>query len=238
MDSLPDRVPDGIEPMVGYRMWTYALGGRLAQLHSLRSMSSFFFHQLGKSDWDPPVRSDWDGAASAWVFASCELHGHVAPDEDCTCGFYAVNCTRLLAPPIHTSVSGLHQGIEFGTVLGRVELAGKIIEHEYGYRAERARIAELIPIRGTERTVMRLGARLGLPIGRPVAANYTPPSPGPTDPAPRGPSTPRRRVGDWVQPLPLRHDRVRVALSVHPGASSPATYPSVVGRERSAWACA
>jgi hypothetical protein len=155
------------------------------------------------------------------VFAACEVYGHVAPDEDFTCGFYAVNCTRLLAPPILTSVSGRHQGIEFGTVLsGRV--GRKIIEHEYGYRAERARIAELIPIRGTERTVMRLGARLGLPLGRPVAANYTPPNPGPTDPAPRGPSTPRQRVGDWVQPLPLGHDRVRVALSVHPGASPPA----------------
>jgi hypothetical protein len=213
MDRLPDRVPDGIEPMVGYRMWAYALGGRRAQLHSLRSTSSFFFPPLGKSDWDPLGKSDWDGVASGWVFASCDLYGHVAPDEDCTCGFYAVNCTRLLATfPIVTPASGLHQGIEFGVVLGRVELAGKIIEHEYGYRAERARIAELIPIRGTERTVMLLGARLGLPIGRPVAPNYTPPNPGPTNPAPRGPSTPRRRVGDWVQPLSLRHDRVRVAL--------------------------
>jgi hypothetical protein len=53
-------------------------------------------------------------------------------------------------------------------VLGRVELAGKIIEHEWGYRAERARIAELIPFRGTEQSVMILAARLGLPISEPV----------------------------------------------------------------------
>jgi len=53
-------------------------------------------------------------------------------------------------------------------VLGRIELAGKVIEHEWGYRAERARIAELIPFRGTEQSVMILAARLGLPISEPV----------------------------------------------------------------------
>ena len=37
-----------------------------------------------------------------------------------------------------------------------------------GYRAERARIAELIPFRGTERSVMILAARLGLSISEPV----------------------------------------------------------------------
>lgn len=205
MDSLSDRVPDGIEPMVGYRLWVYALGGRRAQLHSLRSLS-LIVHPLGKSDWD--------GAASNWVFASCNICGHVQPNEDCTCGFYAVKLLSQLLPPLplRTPESGVDRGVESGVVLGRVELAGKIIEHEYGYRAERARIAELIPIRGTERTVMRLGARLGLPIGRPVAGNRTPANPGPKNPTPRGPSTPRRRVGDWVQPLPLRHVLVRTAL--------------------------
>jgi hypothetical protein len=205
MDSLPDRVPDGIEPMVGYRLWVYTLGGRRAELHSLRSLRSSL-HPLGKSDWD--------GAASGWVFASCDMYGHAAPDEDCTCGFYAVKWLHQLLPPVplRTSESGVNQGVESGIVLGRVELAGKIIEHEYGYRAERARIAELIPIRGTERTVMRLGARLGLPIGRAVAPNRTPANPRPTNPTPRGPSTPRRRVLDWVQPQPLRHDLVRIAI--------------------------
>jgi hypothetical protein len=59
-------------------------------------------------------------------------------------------------------------GSTSGVVMGRVELAGKIIEHERGYRAERARIAELIPFRGTEQSVMILAARLGLPISEPV----------------------------------------------------------------------
>ena len=53
-------------------------------------------------------------------------------------------------------------------VLGRVLLAGKVIEHAQGYRAERARIAELILVRGTEGTVAPLAAALGLPMEAPV----------------------------------------------------------------------
>jgi ATP/maltotriose-dependent transcriptional regulator MalT len=49
-----------------------------------------------------------------------------------------------------------------------IRQAGKTIEHEHGYRAERARISGLIPIEGTERDVGHVATRLGIPIGRPV----------------------------------------------------------------------
>lgn len=101
--------------------------------------------------------------------ACCTLHGrrgHVAPAENCSCGFYAVTTLQVL---FWGTLGWMSAGDTDSKVLGRVELAGKIIEHEYGYRAERARIAELIPIQGTERDVMRLGARLGLPVGHSVA---------------------------------------------------------------------
>jgi hypothetical protein len=51
-----------------------------------------------------------------------------------------------------------------GVVLGRVELAGKVIECSLGYRAERARIAELISIAGDRRSAAELALRLGLPL--------------------------------------------------------------------------
>jgi hypothetical protein len=52
-----------------------------------------------------------------------------------------------------------------GAVLGRVLLAGKVIEHETGYRAERARIGELIPTTTDAGTTLALASRLGLPVG-------------------------------------------------------------------------
>jgi hypothetical protein len=54
-------------------------------------------------------------------------------------------------------------------ILGRVELAGKVIECSTGFRAERARIVELTPVVGTEGEAMRLANRLGLPMTAPVA---------------------------------------------------------------------
>jgi len=51
-----------------------------------------------------------------------------------------------------------------GVVLGRVELAGKVIECTLGFRAEHARISALIPIGGNDRTVKRLAQSLELPL--------------------------------------------------------------------------
>jgi hypothetical protein len=157
MDDASLRIPDAIEPIVAYRAWRYSIEGRRAQLDPLNGPLS--------SPW--MGASPWDGAASNWVTASCtvlpEFH-HDVPSEDCSCGFYSVKEIEFAVD--HASI--LHH-IGFGgsgrrvpVVLGRIELSGKVIEHDVGYRAERARIAELIPFSGTEHAVMVLANRLGV----------------------------------------------------------------------------
>jgi len=75
---------------------------------------------------------------------------HPAPQWDCTCGVYAVP-----TPP-------------FGAVVGRVELTGTVIEHEHGYRAERAKITHLwVPDAATEVAVRRNYRNVAVAIGRP-----------------------------------------------------------------------
>jgi hypothetical protein len=54
-------------------------------------------------------------------------------------------------------------------VAGRVDLAGKVIEHDLGFRAERMRIAELLAFDRTEQTVARFARRLGVPVGEPIS---------------------------------------------------------------------
>jgi hypothetical protein len=132
--------------------------------------------------------------------------------ENCRCGIYAFNSLLCLFMEFDLFIEGWMPTVEpdtrsdCGIVLGRVQLAGKIIEHEFGYRAERARIAELLPLHGIERSVIRLAARLGLTIGRPVASPIIweplmrPPGLSPRDPPPTSPSSPARRVKDWVRP--------------------------------------
>lgn len=163
----PDRVPDAIEPLIGYRAW-YVSGASLLP--------------IGHRD-PAATTSPWDGANRHWVSATCSFGTpepvtdsmrkrlehiyaklglpfesfpdgpHAVPGEDCGCGFYAM---KELSSMLGLSAPGV--------VLGRVELAGKVIECTLGYRAERARIAALIPIGGNDRTVKRLEQSLGLPL--------------------------------------------------------------------------
>jgi len=52
-------------------------------------------------------------------------------------------------------------------VIGRVDLAGKVIEHDAGYRAQHAHVAELIAVAGTERAALGVANRLGLRLAPP-----------------------------------------------------------------------
>lgn len=179
-----DRVPDGIGPIVGFRMWSYTLSQVDAHLHP----------PMMRGDWSTP--SPWEGAEARWVMAECAMvdtDPTHAPAEDCRCGFYAMKSLELV--PVFDVQMPNEDGVRVGTILGRVELAGKIIEHDRGYRAERARIVELIPIEGHEADAERLSWLLCLPLGLPAPAT-TPPSP---HLPPRGPSALRLRVRHWVQ---------------------------------------
>src|SRR6266576_981929 len=173
MDGQRNRIPDGIDPIVGYRAWYYEIGPRGARLHPL----------IQRGSGVAAGASDWDGASWWWVKATCSRGAaswHVAPEEECTCGFYAMSTLPPVVSGCGFRTAQIGPASNSGVVMGRVELAGKVIEHEWGYRAERARIAELIPFRGTERSVMILAARLGLPISEPVdmpsGARTLPPS--------------------------------------------------------------
>jgi hypothetical protein len=168
----PDRVPDSIEPLVGYRAWHVAGALLLPIGHRDPAATT------------PP----WDGANRHWVSATCSFETpdpvtdstrerlqhiysklglpyesfpdgpNTVPGEGCSCGFYAM---KTLSRVQQLSME-LRRGPDL--ILGRVALAGKVIEYTAGYRAARARIAALIPMRGNERTAKRLADDLGLPL--------------------------------------------------------------------------
>lgn len=68
----------------------------------------------------------WDTSVFDAICRRCEE----PPGWDCRCGVYATK--------------GSAWAFTEGTISGRVELTGLVIEHETGYRAERARIVELV----------------------------------------------------------------------------------------------
>lgn len=93
--------------------------------------------------------------ATAWpagthLAARCELHGHPAPDPDCTCGLYAARDPA--------DVGGIGYGV---TVLGCVALWGTVIEGERGWRAGAGR-----PV------VLFCGPALAEPVRAELAGSY------------------------------------------------------------------
>jgi hypothetical protein len=159
MSNSQERAPDGIEPVTAYRVWLADRDGRLSSLNA-------------ETTWLP----------GTWVNARCLLAPHLAPAEDCSCGLHAAKallevvdlaidlCPRLLIGPPE---SGAEREIRIAhsprsePVIGRVQLAGRVIEHTRGYRAATARVSEVLRIPGLDERAEAVAARFGVPIGPP-----------------------------------------------------------------------
>lgn len=98
----------GAEPILAWRTW--ALTGHRDGAHLLLRPVA------GRSRPWKPLEVAQAGCKHA------RLHG--APHLDCTCGLYGAHDVDIL------------RRTRCPAVLGRVALWGRVIEHEYGYRAE------------------------------------------------------------------------------------------------------
>jgi hypothetical protein len=80
------------------------------------------------------------GRAEAAELACFDCDPHRIPGETCSCGFYAMKSLDMLREPTEVNI-----------IFGKIAMAGKVIDHEFGYRAELARILALIPLEGRDR---------------------------------------------------------------------------------------
>ena len=109
-----ERAPDAIDPIRAWRVWlpSVEVDGTV-MLCSLTEAG-------GGARW----------AAGDPLRASCPTGEHEAPRGECTCGLYAHKSWA--------SASLQARGVS-GAVVGEVQLWGRVIEHERGYRAQFAR---------------------------------------------------------------------------------------------------
>ncbi len=138
------EAPGGTRSLVAYRAWAFSPP---AKDPILKSLNNFM-------PWAP----------DRWTRAQClfpRANGvpHTAPLERCSCGIYAA---KTMALPVMLAQQ------QAQALVGRVELAGKIIEHDDGYRAEFARVVELLPAPGQESAAEWIasvyGARVSLDL--------------------------------------------------------------------------
>jgi hypothetical protein len=152
VEALEFAVPDGIEPIVGWRYWRGEdLNGRASSRAWLASLNKF-------QTW-PPGRA---------LEARCSLEGgHPDPPPGiaCGCGIYAATdratLQELANPDLQTPL-----------VVGEVALWGRVVPAELGYRAQFAYPRRLWVVRESlaptawlDDLPAALAASYGVPVG-------------------------------------------------------------------------
>ena len=117
-------VPDGIEPIIGWRYWRAGRDGRLRSLTGRQHVwlpGTPFQARCRFADVDPDDRR--------FQFVSgFGAPPHRSPGSECTCGLYASRDLDRLRGQI---LFGLRR-----MVVGEVALWGRVIPAQHGYRAE------------------------------------------------------------------------------------------------------
>jgi len=107
-----------MEPIIAYRLWLITYDGK--------RLSGAIFKFL----WHEGVN-----------FAQCMRipWKHSAPEFHCVCGFYAYKTIEYCQREMPFRLDSVYQH-----VFGEVELTGKVVEHEHGYRSEKAQVRKLV----------------------------------------------------------------------------------------------
>jgi hypothetical protein len=120
-----ERIPDAIEPAVGWRAWD------VVSLDGALRLCSLSFWTI----WMPD-RAALAVCRRVLVDRSwSRLPEHAAPDLRCTCGIYA---TRTAAQVLAYARAFRPRGDTVHRVLGRVSLWGTVVEAEAGWRGSQA----------------------------------------------------------------------------------------------------
>ena len=143
MDISGICIPDGIEPIVGWRYWQ-SDGQWLCSLHRFKT---------------------WPAGQA--LRAGCpypDTHGGPSPDQACGCGLYA-------ALDLPTLRQATNADLESPLVVGEVALWGRVIPAELGYRAQFGYprrlwvVRESIPVLdGLDEVPARLARRYRVPV--------------------------------------------------------------------------
>jgi hypothetical protein len=121
------RIPDEINPIVGYRGWSVGMG----QLWSPMALARVPWPKQG------PLRARClkDGIPNPFRAQAHHPERHDAPQPDCSCGIYAMREPwDIEAVPVTPP---------WGVVIGKVHGWGRVLVGTKGWRAELVRPVEL-----------------------------------------------------------------------------------------------
>jgi len=108
-------------------------------------VKAMIWHPRGRLPFSPDAGVGWHNAsARATCVAHMRLDGHPshhpAPDEDCNCGIHALYGMGFLMEYLILPDVAFYGRCRSRLFMAILEPSGKVIEHEYGWRAETATI--------------------------------------------------------------------------------------------------
>lgn len=121
------RIPDGIEPVVGYRGWSVGMG----RLWSPMGLARVPWPKRG------PLRARClkDGPPNPFRAEMQHVEPHDSPHPDCSCGIYAMREPW--------GIEALPVTPPWGVIIGKVHGWGRVVLGTKGWRAELVRPVEL-----------------------------------------------------------------------------------------------
>src|SRR5919202_2799706 len=120
------RVPDLVEPVVGWRVWLVVEDAGEVRLRSV----------VYPTLWEPRVETVAECVHLKRHPPQVGFSNHSAPSSRCDCGIYAA---RELVDGIHYLRTSDQPGADvLGRVFGRVSLWGSVVESKRGWRGSHA----------------------------------------------------------------------------------------------------
>lgn len=166
------------EPIIGWRIWNVreteevTLSARkVADLieriergeNPLRSLLRPALYAIaGSYAW-----LETEAARCAPWYDPAEVRSHEAPDPDCMCGFWALQTEEQMHAVMTLALAELGRSVVLA--YGRVQLWGRVIEHDLGYRAQFARPYDITVVQGSDATAAGLRDRYACDVNPGVA---------------------------------------------------------------------
>lgn len=149
--------PDTIVPLIGIRAWKAKHNGQhQLRLSSVYKETLWPINRKKMASCIEPFPNWVQSPDGIWLLNQTAIHDpHDAPDEDCSCGIYAVNSTdysdNLTAWPD-------------STYIGLVFIWGKVLEGQKGFRGQFARPAALFKEDKKKAMIQRLAKIYRIPV--------------------------------------------------------------------------
>lgn len=135
-NEITGKVPDYSAGALALRVWRADQSLNLYSLNAVTGQQTWISRALSAPDGGWP-RHEPGKPGSSLLRARCKFgkdHEEGVPDPECSCGVYATTSLRVINGYL----------CPLSPVLGIVEMGGRVIPADQGYRAQWARVAAIL----------------------------------------------------------------------------------------------